>query len=620
MVFREVSVVEIREVLRAWLEGAGLRTVGERAGVDRKTARRYVQAAEAAGLVRDAGPGAVTDELVGAVVAAVRPSRPNGHGPAWEALAGHEEQIRAWVTGTGKGKAGRSLNLVKVHELLARQGCQVPYRTLHRFATERCGYRVKTTTVRVADGEPGVECQIDFAYMGTITDAETGRDRKVHALIFTAVYSRHMFVWLTYTQTLAAVIAGCEMAWAFFGGVFKVLIPDNMKPVVTAAEPVNPRFSTGWLDYAAHAGFATDAARVRTPTDKPRVERVVQYVRGNFFAGEVFADLEDAQARAVFWCQEKAGMRIHGTTQARPAEVFTAEEAPALLPAPADYDVPLFKEAKVHRDHHLEIGKALYSVPGDYIGSQVDVRADSELVKIYHRGQLIKTHPRMRPGTRSTDPSDLPEHKSAYALRDITHLIGLCAGHGENIGIYAERILDDPLPWTRMRAVYRLIGLVRQYGPAAVEAACAKALDLDVVAVGKIDSMLAKAVENIPALMPVAVAAGTARFARDPSEYAAAGPSAAGRSAGAGTTLASRGTGGAASAGTGVANAGTAIATTRTGLANEGTGAAASSGTAGTVGVGAGPRYGRGVQLHLVFSHPDTPENTLQPQAREDAR
>ena len=227
MVFREVSVVEIREVLRAWIAGAGLRTVGERAGVDRKTARRYVQAAEAAGLVRDAGPGAVTDELVGAVVAAVRPSRPNGHGSAWDALAGHEEQIRAWVTGTGTGKADRALNLVKVHELLARQGCQVPYRTLHRFATERCGYRVKTTTVRVSDGDPGVECQIDFAYMGTIKDAQTGKDRKVHALIFTAVYSRHIFVWLTYTQTLAAVIAGCEMAWAFFGGVFKVLIPDK---------------------------------------------------------------------------------------------------------------------------------------------------------------------------------------------------------------------------------------------------------------------------------------------------------------------------------------------------------------------------------------------------------
>ncbi|MBP2413243.1 transposase [Arthrobacter stackebrandtii] len=616
-------MVEIREVLRAWLDGAGLRTVGERAGVDRKTARRYVQAAEAAGLVRDAGPGAVTDELVGAVVAAVRPSRPNGHGPAWEALAGHEEQIRAWVTGTGTGKAGRALNLVKVHELLSRQGCQVPYRTLHRFATERCGYRVKTTTVRVADGEPGVECQIDFAYMGTIKDAHTGKDRKVHALIFTAVYSRHMFVWLTYTQTLAAVIAGCEMAWAFFGGVFKVLIPDNMKPVVTAAEPVNPRFSTGWLDYAAHAGFATDAARVRTPLDKPRVERVVQYVRGNFFAGETFADLEDAQVRAVFWCQEKAGMRVHGTTQAHPAEVFAAEEASELLPAPANYDVPLFKDAKVHRDHHIEVGKALYSVPGDYIGSQVDVRADSELVKIYHRGQLIKTHPRMRPGTRSTDASDLPEHKSAYALRDITKLIGLCAGHGENIGIYAERILDDPLPWTRMRAVYRLIGLVRQYGSSAVEAACSKALDLDVIAVGKIDSMLAKAVENTPTLMPIAAAAGTSRFARDPAEYSnhAARTAAAGHPASTGTALASTGTGGNASQGTSLANVGTTVASTRTGLAtagtmlvSAGTAEADSSGTAGELGIGAGPAYGRGVQLHLVFSHSEQTHNLQEEQ------
>jgi hypothetical protein len=91
--------------------------------VDRKTARRYVQAAEASGLDREAGAGAVTDELVGAVVAAVRPARPNGHGAAWDALLPFEEQIKAWITGESGGKV---LTLVKVHELLARQGCAVP--------------------------------------------------------------------------------------------------------------------------------------------------------------------------------------------------------------------------------------------------------------------------------------------------------------------------------------------------------------------------------------------------------------------------------------------------------------------------------------------------------------
>jgi len=191
-----------------------------------------------------------------------------------------------------------------------------------------------------------------------------------------------------------------------------------------------------------------------------------------------------------------------------------------LLPVPADYDVPVFRSAKVHRDHHIEVNKALYSLPGDYIGQQVDIRADSQLVKVYHRRQLIKTHPTGRPGTRSTDPADLPAEKTAYALRDISRLIRICAGYGTNAGIYAERLLDDPLPWTRMRAVYRLIGLAKQYGPEAVDAACGKALDVDVIAVGKIASMLAKATEHTVPVLPVAAPAGAARFARDPSEYA----------------------------------------------------------------------------------------------------
>ena len=517
MGFREVGVVEVREVLRGWLEGAGLRKIAERAGVDRKTARRYVAAARAEGLVREDGLEALNDELIGAVVATVRPARPNGHGAAWDLLLAREEQIKTWVAG---GEGQPPLSVVKIEELLARQGCVVPYRTLHRFAVERCGFRVKTTTVRINDGEPGVECQIDFAQMGFICDPETGKKRRVHALIFTAVVSRHMFVWLTYSQTLVAMIAGCEEAWEFFGGVFKVLIPDNLKAVVTAADAVNPRLSTGWLDYAQHVGFATDPARVRTPQDKPRVERAVQYVRGNFWAGESFTDLADAQARVTAWCSQRAGMRIHGTTAARPVEMFNELEAPCLLTVPAPYDVPVFTRVKVHRDFHVEVAKALYSLPAQWIGQHLDARADSELVKLFCRGQLVKTHPRQPPGGRSTDRADLPVERAGYAMRDLTALIGTCVGHGPNIGIYAERLLDDPLPWTRMRSVYRLLGLVRRYGPVPVETACSRSLDLDVVSVAKIASMLEKACEREQPVLPAAAGASTGRFARDPGEYA----------------------------------------------------------------------------------------------------
>jgi hypothetical protein len=148
MVFREVSVIEIREVLRSWLAGAGLRTVAAQAGVDRKTARRYVEAAVAAGLARDGGTGQLTDELVGQVAEAVRPVRPGGHGQAWDRLEACHTQVQVWVK--------QGLTVVKIGVLLERQGIAVPYRTLHRFCAERCGYgRAAATTVRVADGEPG---------------------------------------------------------------------------------------------------------------------------------------------------------------------------------------------------------------------------------------------------------------------------------------------------------------------------------------------------------------------------------------------------------------------------------------------------------------------------------
>lgn len=173
------------------------------------------------------------------------------------------------------------------------------------------------------------------------------------------------------------MVAGCEAAWRFLGGVFRVLLPDNMKAIVGQADATNPQFTPGWLEYAQARGFATDPARVRSPKDKPRVERIVEYVRGNFFVGEEFVDLADAQARAERWCATTAGLRIHGTIHARPAEFFAEHEAKVLLPAPAQpYAVPIYSTVTVHRDYHVQVDKALYSAPKPYLGQRVQVRAD----------------------------------------------------------------------------------------------------------------------------------------------------------------------------------------------------------------------------------------------------
>ncbi|MGH7484536.1 MAG: IS21 family transposase, partial [bacterium] len=192
-------MIEIREVLRAWLAGKSERAVAAQAGVDRKTSRRYVTAAVTAGLSREGGEGQLTDELIGQVVSVVRPARPDGHGAGWEELEARREQVTAWVKG--------DVPVVKIGIMLARQGVVVAERTLHRFAADRCGAGGKKVTTPVDDGPPGGELQIDFGYLGLIPAGDSRR-RKLHALVFTACFSRLMFVRLTFSMTLEEVIAG----------------------------------------------------------------------------------------------------------------------------------------------------------------------------------------------------------------------------------------------------------------------------------------------------------------------------------------------------------------------------------------------------------------------------
>ena len=512
MVYREVSVIEIREVLRAWLAGKSERAVAAQAGVDRKTSKRYLTAAVAAGLSRDGGEEQLTDELIGQVVSVVRPVRPDGHGGGWAELEARQQQIATWVKG--------GVPVVKIGILLARQGVVVAERTLHRFAAERCGAGGSKVTTPVDDGPPGGELQVDFGDLGLIPAGE-GRRRKLRALVFTACFSRYMFVYLTFSMTLEEVITGCEEAWEFFSGVFRVLVPDNMSPVVAKADAVNPRLTREWLEYAQARGFVTDPARVRHPRDKPRVEAGVHYVQGNFFAGETFLDLADARSRMTAWLGT-ANARVHGSTRQVPAVVFAGQEAPCLLPAPAErYRVPYWAEVKVHVDYHIQVARALYSVPWRHVGARVMARADEHLVKVYLHDQLIKTHPRRQPGGRSTDTADMPPGVEGYATRTVDRLVAQAACYGESTGIYARRLLDGDAPWMMMRSVYRLIGLARRYGAGAAEAACARALDVDVINVSKIESMLKNATENTPAAAAPA-AAGGGRFARDAAEYATA--------------------------------------------------------------------------------------------------
>jgi transposase len=506
-------MIDVREVLRRWQAGQSARAIARDGVADRKTAGRYIEAAKACEV-------ACTDELTDAIIARIaeqvqaRPT-PERSDPRL-LLDQHRQRIQAWL------QQDKPLKLVRVQELLARDGVDVSYTTLRRYARDEFAWRERTPTVLVDDPPPGEEAQVDFGLMGYVRGAD-GRRRKLWVLIVTLTMSRHQFVWPTFLQTLDALCEGLDAAWKFFGGIVARIVIDNMTAAVVRANPQDPSINPSFAEYAQARGVFVDPARVRRPKDKARVENQVPFVRERWFAGESFTDdLVVLRASATAWCRDVAGMRIHGTTRQVPRLVFEQEEQSRLTPPPeAAFDVPRWAEAKVHPDHHVQVARSLYSVPTLYIGKVLRVRIDRRTVRLYWRNELVKTHARVEPGKRSTDTADYPVGKAPYARRTVDALIQQARDLGQHIGVYAERLLAGPLPWTKMRQVYALLRLPQRYGVERVEVLCARALAFDVVNVPRIERMLKQAQQaEDKAPSGRVVPLPSSRFAREASSFA----------------------------------------------------------------------------------------------------
>ena len=507
--YREVTMVEVKEVLRLWRAGLPRKRLAAQLGLDPKTVRRYLEAAIAAGVRADGRE--VTDDEVRDTLLALQPMGGRPRGDGWAQCATQRPAIERWLAD--------GLRLTKIRKLLGRQGVAITYATLYRFAVTELQFGQTATTIPVLDGPPGQELQLDTGWVGWLT-LPAGARRRFRAWIFTAVRSRHRFVYPTFEETTARAIEACEAAWAFFGGVFAVIIPDNTKAIIVQADPLTPRITPAFLEYAQARHFHIDPARVRAPRDKGRVERAVPGVRDDCFAGEVLLMLDDAHTRARTWCLDEYGLRRHSRTQRRPLEHFRAEELPVLLPVPPTaYDIPIWSAPKVARDQLASVGKATYSLPHPYVGQVLTARADTHTVRFYVRGLVVKTHPRRPPGGQSIDPHDYPAERSVYALRNVTALQQQADQASAVIGRFAAALLDSPLPWTRMRRVYALLGLVRRYGPTRVTAVCTVALEADMLDVHRLRRMLEHGLTTPPPATPTRPLP-RARYLRPAHQYA----------------------------------------------------------------------------------------------------
>ncbi len=515
MAYKEVFRVEIEEVIRQWQAGRGVREITRSTGISRNTIRKYLLTAQSCGLVRGGLPP--TDLQLTTLVQLNQAGPTKVEAPTDKVLEPYASQIEQWLKHD-------HLKLVRIQDLLATKHCLVAYTCLRRYVRKKGWFGKDThTTVRMPDTEPGQIAEIDFGRLGLMPEAESGKRRQVWGMTTVLGYSRHQFLWPLISQQLPEVIAGLEATWAFFGGIPRYLVLDNFPAAVVGADPLNPRLTRGFLEYAQHRGFIADPARPGHPKDKPKIEKNVPYVRERFFKGGQFKGMADLREQGRKWCLDTAGQRVHGTTRRLPLVVFQEEERVKLLPYDGEpYDVPDWHEAKVHPDHHIYYRYAIYSAPYNTCppGTKLEVRGDSKLVRLYHKGKLMKVHLRQPRGGRSTDPDDYPPELNAYTLRSPNYLRRKSAELGEAVGAFADKLLGGPTPWYKLRQAYKLLHLGEKYTPLRLNRACEKALSVDLIDVRRLERILKEALEQeaMPAMMVPVNLPG--RFARPGSVFA----------------------------------------------------------------------------------------------------
>jgi hypothetical protein len=282
---------------------------------------------------------------------------------------------------------------------------------------------------------------------------------------------------VVWRQTTESFIRCLENAFRFFGGVPKTLVIDNLRAAVTRTDWYDPELNAKVAEFCQHYGTAMLPTRPAMPRHKGKIEAGVKFAQNNALKGRSFPGLAEQNLFLTEWESGVADTRIHGTTRQQVGKVFNEVERPQLSPLPPGL-FPVFEEAPrtVHQDGYIELQRAYYSVPPEYVGRQVWARWESRLVRVFNqRREVIAVHVRVEPGKFATDLNHVHspyrrvvEHGQAYLL-DRARLIGA------HTGSWAEAMVQQRGP-IGTRVLHGLLSLAQKHPVKALESATEKAL------------------------------------------------------------------------------------------------------------------------------------------------
>ena len=466
-----LKMATVQSILTLHERGWSQRRIADELDVNRETVSRYVQLSREA---NPTGPAEISKPAIAPIgpagSAALSNSAPAPIGPG----PGRHSNSQPWRT-IIEAKQAQGLSAKRIYQdLVSEHAALVSYDSVRRFL-RRLGW-VRPLPFRRIERAPGEEAQVDFGTGAPIVGAD-GKRRRTHVFRIVLSHSRKAYSEATYRQTTDDFLHALENAFEHFGGVPQTLVIDNLKAAVKHPDWFDPELVPKAAAFAAHYGTVILPTKPYMPRHKGKVERGIDYVQENALKGRRFGTLEDQNRYLREWEAQVADTRIHGTTRQHVGRVFREVEQPALRPLPTER-LSNFHEAQrsVNRDGHVEVAKAYYSAPPEYLSRRVWVRWDARTVRIFNqRFEQIALHLRHAPGRFSTLGEHLVTEKINGLERGAAWLLSKVRVFGPHTTDWAQAMLTAR-GIAGVRVLQGLLSLDKRHALADIERACEVAL------------------------------------------------------------------------------------------------------------------------------------------------
>lgn len=480
----QLKMADVQAILSLVGHGWSYRRIGRELGVDRATVRRYARlksggdskaamaltgSADATGALADSNPAMALTGF----------SEPNDSNPLSNDSRIHLSAAWPWREVIIQ-KLGQGLHAQRIYQDISspEHGYAGSYHSVRRLIKKLT--MANDPPMRRMECAAGEEAQVDFGKGAWIVESDgkgrvNGRIRRRRSWVFRIVlsHSRKGYSEAVLRQTTDEFIRCLENAFAHFGGVTRTLVIDNLRAAVSRADWFDPELCPKVRSFAEHYGIAILPTRPRTPRHKGKVESGVKYVKNNGLKGLSFASLAEENKHLLEWENTVADTRIHGTTRQQVIRLFNEIEKPALLPLPPSR-FELFHEAlrNVHRDGHVQVKGAYYSVPPEYLGQEVWARWDGRVVRLFDaRMRPIAMHAQQSPGKFSTLNTHLVPEKISGIERGATWLLQQV----DRIGVQSKAWAESMLQARGIEGVRVLMGLLslkNKHSRSDIEQAC----------------------------------------------------------------------------------------------------------------------------------------------------